>query len=393
MYIAHDMVENLDHHWIRRIAAGRSRDGQVFVKCLPRVSINRALRIIAAVANDPVNRSNRDRLACMLKDGLGVRADGHAADWLRSLSPVELREDEAQQQKLQDLLSACEETVLTVQSSLSPWDYLPSAEWLEQGIGFELWSKFFHDSKEGIPVPVPVHAAPAVLIYRQDGYGGDQYLLRDSYILSRKRRVGIPSLFLHTKAAKNIPDTIQLKTKNRKTIALFGVLYYDECSKPDQMKYLNQCISADVDPFETVVMSVAPEPELAAMLERSSELRAKLQAAKKICEQYAGKAPITPRGKQRLQRAQAIMSEYETLDSSIKKYRRKLKDDNPVTRIKFHALDLLVPTNFRPTISQWEPIRTANGQPPIATVQKLIAPSTDLTTQLAYNVVDGSRIW
>lgn len=393
MYIAHDLVENLDHHWIRRIAAGRNRDGQVFVKCLPRVSINRALRIIAAVASDPANRANRDRLAGLLKDGLGVRADGHSADWLRSLNPVALREDEGVKQQLQDLLQSCEETVLLVQDSLSPWDYLPSAEWLEQGIGFELWSKFFHNSKEGVPVPAPVHAAPAVLIYRQDGYGSDQYVLRDSYVLSRKRRVGIPSLFLHTKAAKNIPTNIQIKTKNRKTIALFGVLYFDGCSKAEQMKYLNQCISADVDPFESVVMSVAPDPELGALLSRSSELRVLLQSAKKICEQFAVKSPVTPRGKHKLARAKAIMSEYDSIDSSIKKYRRKLKDDNPVTRIKFHALDLLVPSDFRPTVSQWEPIRTADNRPLTSTVQRLIPPSTDLTTQLVYNVVDGTRIW
>ena len=394
MNIVHDLVEGLEHHWVRRIAAGRSREGQVFLKCLPRVSINRALRIIAAVQSDPVSRSNRDRLSAMLKEGLGVRADGASADWLRALTPAALREDELERDRLGSLLQECEETVLLVQAAMAPWDYLPSAEWVEQGIGFELWEKFFHNSSTGTPVPVPVHASPAVLIYRQDGYGSNDYILRDSYILSRKRRVGIPSLFLHTDAAKkNIPRSIKVKTKNRKTIAVFGVLYFDGCAKPEQLKYLNQCIAADVDPFETVVATVAPDEELTDLLSRHNSLRSKLHAAQKICEQSVGAPPKTPQGKQRLERAKRIVSEYASADSELKSYRRRLKSDNPVTRIKFHALDLLVPNNFRPTVSQWEPLRTANNEPLTELVQRLIPPSKDLTTQLVYNVVDGLRIW
>ena len=128
MNIVHDLVEGLEHHWVRRIAAGRSREGQVFLKCLPRVSINRALRIIAAVQSDPVSRSNRDRLSAMLKEGLGVRADGASADWLRALTPAALREDELERDRLGSLLQECEETVLLVQAAMAPWDYLPSAE-------------------------------------------------------------------------------------------------------------------------------------------------------------------------------------------------------------------------------------------------------------------------
>lgn len=394
MIIVNDLVEGFEHHWVKRVAAGRTRDGQTFVKCLPRIIINRALRIIAAVASNPENRANRDRLASMIKDGLGVRADGVSADWLRSITPDTLRNDQETRDKLSALLNACEETVLMVQASLAPWNYLPSAEWVEQGIGFELWEKFFHNSQTGTPVPVPVHASPAVLIYRQDGYGSDTYVLRDSYILSRKRRVGIPSLFIHTDAAKkNIPRNIKVKTKNRKTIALFGVFYFEGCTKQEQMKYLNQCIEADIDPFETVALSITGDPVLSELNEKNAELRAKLHAAKKICEQFAAKPPVTPKGKQRLARAQAILKEQQDVESEIKSYRRKLKNDNPVTRIKFHALDLLVPTNFRPTVSQWEPIRTAGNKPLTDIVQRLIPPSTDLTTELAYNIVDGNRIW
>lgn len=76
MIIVNDLVEGFEHHWVKRIAAGRSREGQTFVKCLPRVIINRALRIIAAVESNPENRANRDRLASMIKEGLGVRTDG-----------------------------------------------------------------------------------------------------------------------------------------------------------------------------------------------------------------------------------------------------------------------------------------------------------------------------
>lgn len=389
MAIFFDAVEGFDsaHTWVLAVPSGRPVTTRYY---LTRMSITTARKALDVLEENPHNLHARSVFAFMLRSGVGVVRDLKKASWLEGTSVVSLRSEDVLKE-MRESIAKARESIAWCERMLNPFPYLPCADWVECGIGADIWPFFRKEYDNPTPVNVPVHAASCVLIYRQDKYGGDSYTLRDSYMLSRKTGVGIPTLFIHNTARGKedvaFPRNIKVKTQNRSYIALYGVLYFtgvDDARKQRQM--LRTCFAIDVDNYvDYVRITKGVYPEFDKLLESVNVKRERARQA----ESYLARG----KDKAKLQRAKHVCEEYAALTSELRKIERTVQKDSPLNLLRFHALDILEPTNFKPNMREWIPLTSKSGLPFTNAAQKIIKPSLDLTDTVSYSTHDGRRYW
>lgn len=441
-----DVIGN--HRWLKRIEAGnRANNSFKVVDYLPRISIDHARRIVANVRKAPSSAPFRDHLIDMIRHGLGVRP---STDRMVQLRAVDIAGDPDKLAALNAYLDEVDASINTMANFMKPWPYLPSAEWVEASIGHEAWPFFPRNKPERTSeVDVPDYAACGVLIYMQEGAGAKTYTLCDSYVLKRKGGVvAVPALFAHhqkvdvadrsrkeslvnaigeqlAEAKKqhapadqimalvsdlaraqrdrmraryvmrhNIRGSVDLTgimKSDRKYFALFGVFYFDGHS--NQTEILRKAFKVDM--FASAESVVFDTPKLEQLKAELEERRPSAELAREYVAKFQRRME-SPNPPEKLvtnfNRARKIYKRFDKDSSALQKMLDSPLPDSPLVDLSFYALDVMLPSTFKPTELEWRPIRT----PQFAQVAARINGNDKTVNKprtLKFTEADTGRIW
>lgn len=436
-----------NHRWLRRYEAGRvGHQSYRKFDYLPRISVSQARRIVDNVRRTPTSGPLRDQLMELIKQGLGVPQDFQRLVELRA---TDIATDPDKLAALHAYLDGLDGSINEMERYMSPWPYLPSAEWVASNIGHEAWPFFPRTKPKGDKVAVPNYAAYGVLIYCQDSGGSKTYSLCDSYVLKRKNGVvAIPSLFAHhqfvdatvaRERAQAVSDATEAVTRarargvtaeqlhalvdvsrraqdasrkktylmrsrirgkidvtgvmksDRKYFALFGLFYFE--GRDEQTSLLNKAFKVDIHmSLESDVFGSPDVEKLRADLDAKRERAA---AASEYVERYrvrmAGNPP--PKLVQSYAKAEAVLADFERASRRYHNAAEKPLKDSPLNDLSFYALDVMLPSTFKPTEIEWRPILT----PKYARVADRLygndkSVNKERTVQFTLTP-QGSRIW
>lgn len=436
-----------NHRWLRRHESGRAghKSHRKF-EYLPRISVSQARRIVDSVRRAPASGPLRDQLMEMIKFGLGVPQD---LQRLVELRATDIATDPEKLAALNAYLDGLDASINEMERYMSPWPYLPSAEWVAANIGCEAWPFFPRAKPTGNKVDVPNYAAPGVLIYMQDGTGAKTYTLCDSYVLKRKNGVvAIPSLFAHhqfvdsdvaretsaraTEAAEAVTqarargvgaaelqalvdvqrraqeakakktylmrsrirgkiDVTGVMKSDRKYFALFGLFYFE--GRDEQSQLLNKAFKVDI--HMSLESDIFGSPNVEKLREVLDSKRARYAEACEYVERYrvrmAGNPP--PKLVQSYAKAEAVIAEFDRASRNYHRAAEKPLTDSPLNDLSFYALDVMLPSTFKPTEIEWKPILT----PKFARVADRLygndkSVNKERTVQFSLTP-QGSRIW
>lgn len=123
------------HRWLRRHEIGRiGQPNYRMFEYLPRISVGQARRIVDNVRRAPASGPLRDQLAELIRQGLGVPQD---LDRLAELRDLDIARDPEKLQALNAYLDGLDASITTMERYMSPWPFLPSADWVAATIGHE----------------------------------------------------------------------------------------------------------------------------------------------------------------------------------------------------------------------------------------------------------------
>jgi hypothetical protein len=367
------------HRWLRRHEIGRiGQPNYRMFEYLPRISVGQARRIVDNVRRAPASGPLRDQLAELIRQGLGVPQD---LDRLAELRDLDIARDPEKLQALNAYLDGLDASITTMERYMSPWPFLPSADWVAATIGHEAWPFFRREKPKGQSVSVPDYAAYGILIYMQDGVESKTYTLCDSYVLKRKNGVvAIPTLFAHQQSPNELPagadraktkrtytmrsrirgtiDVTGVMKSDRKYFALFGLFYFHD--RPDQAQLLNKAFKVDV--YKNLESDVFGQPERVQKLKAAlDELRPRhTLAADFVARNRARVSSGNPSEKllASFARAEAVIEEFDRASRRYHDAAESAPRNSPIRDLSFYALDVMLPSTFKPEEIEWRPILT-----------------------------------
>ena len=410
-------VDVSDSRWHRTETKGKQGQGNYSsTKYLPRISVKRAKRIIEDARQDLASAPKRDRLIEMVRAGLGVPCD---VELLKKLRQTTAGMTDDQRAELLSLIAGIEASVDAIASFMSPWPFIPSSEWVSTALGREVWP-FFKSEGRGTEhtIDVPQHAAYGVLVYRQRTYESPEYKLCDAFVFKHRKGVNaVPAMFAlradvlgkesergnksgergnksGERGIHHVIDVTGIMSGTGMYFALFGVFHFPDATI-SQAACLKQLLNLDTLKADEL-WDMYPTPEYTALLEAVKEQRAKAAKARAFLERISDnleKKRVTHNIKVKAKRANARLLRLEELEAELKSFTRKKHPDNALSKVSFHALDVMLPTSItKPEESEWRPIKSKR----FTELAARLAPAqkTVKGKSITYTLrPKGSRIW